>query len=677
MPAKKQVKKTAQKQGTRLKDTLSKKNVKQITYFILIIIGIVFVYYCKAFDFIQDDSYITYRYVKNFTEGNGLVFNIGDKVEGYTCFLWVVLLSVVKKLGYNFISASQTLGIISSLLTLLFIYKISSDIFSKNKSSYYSVTFSLIAVILTISNGAYAYWSISGMETSLFAFLTTLGIYLYLKEIEKRTVSMPYSSIVFLLASLTRPEGNLIFGVTVIHKIIFIIKQKSRKDPDAASTNIINTLLARQNLLWLALYIIPGLIFMIWRYSYYGYLMPNTFYAKTGSSFEYLKTGWNYFLEFAQTYGLYGILLALILFTLRSKEKFYEYLYLVMIFFIFSLYIISIGGDVLRPARFFIPVLPVFYILIQEALHHFVSVLEKKYNLSYIIPIIIALVLVFSYYTYKDQYEQIKKYSELENGLVEKMRVSGQWLKSKSIAEGRTLTVAATTIGAISYFSDVQLIDMLGLTDKVIAHNPKPIQEISSKTEIGWKERHYNVDYVISRKPDYIYFSTGLKPSAYAERGLFTSDEFLKYYYPSYFTIKEYGFTDCIYKRKTDKEVKYTIDNLPPNPNYKKSFVNLFNQALNTYRDRSKTQEAITLFRQTLDAGPSNFAIPYQMIGDIYMQGKNQDSALANYKRAVQIDDFDIMAHYGLYQLYLRNGDTTNAFVHYEKIQKYSPDMLK
>jgi Tfp pilus assembly protein PilF len=65
------------------------------------------------------------------------------------------------------------------------------------------------------------------------------------------------------------------------------------------------------------------------------------------------------------------------------------------------------------------------------------------------------------------------------------------------------------------------------------------------------------------------------------------------------------------------------------------------------------------------------------MIGDIYMQGKNQDSALANYKRAVQIDDFDIMAHYGLYQLYLRNGDTTNAFVHYEKIQKYSPDMLK
>ncbi|MGA2667895.1 MAG: hypothetical protein ABSF32_03150 [Ignavibacteria bacterium] len=677
MTAKKQVKKTSHKQSSSRKELLTDKSVKPIVYFLLLVMGIAFIYYCRSFDFVQDDSYITYRYVKNFTEGNGLVFNIGEKVEGYTCFLWVILLSFVKKIGYNFISASQTIGVISSLLTLFIIYRISSDIFPKKRNAYYNISFSLIAVLLTVSNGAFAYWSISGMETGLFGFLTTLGIYLYLKENVKQSVSIPYSSFIFFLASLTRPEGNLIFAVTVLHKILVSLRVKSQGEKESASINRIKFLFSKQNIIWISIYLIAAIIYMFWRYAYYGYWLPNTFYAKTGASLEYFKTGLDYFWEFAQTYGLYGILILLSLLTLRSKERTYEYRYLVMIFFIFSLYIIIVGGDVLRPARFFIPVLPVFYILVQETLHQLVSALEKKYKLSYLLFVTVAAVLVFCFLTYKGEYEQIKKYSELENGLVEKMRVSGQWLKSKSIAEGRTLKVAATTIGAISFYSDVDLIDMLGLTDEVIAHNPKPIPEISSNTEIGWKERHYNVDYVLSRKPDYIYFSTGLKPSAYAERGLFTSDDFLKYYYPSYFTIREYGFTECIYKRKTDEEVKEDTNKVLPNPNYKKTFVNLFNQALNTYRDKSKFQEALNLFKQTLDAAPGNFALPYQLIGDLYMQNKNQEAAFENYKKAVDLDDYDIMAHYSLYQIYLGKKDSADALLQLEKIQKYSPDMLK
>ena len=31
-----------------------------------------------------DDAYISFRYAKNFINGHGFVFNIGEKVEGYT-----------------------------------------------------------------------------------------------------------------------------------------------------------------------------------------------------------------------------------------------------------------------------------------------------------------------------------------------------------------------------------------------------------------------------------------------------------------------------------------------------------------------------------------------------------------------------------------------------------------
>lgn len=665
MSQKKQVKKqtavTAKKNSTF--------DIKVIAYSVLGVLGIILYYYSKTFDFIQDDSFITYRYVKNFTDGHGLVFNIGEKVEGYTCFLWVMLLAGVKSIGFNYISASQVLGIISAIITLLFTYLISSRIFTKEKGTAFNLVFTLSAAAMLAANGSFAYWAVSGMETGLFACLITLGVYLYLRELNDNSGAMPLSSLVFLFAALTRPEGNLIFAVTILHKFIFIYKNKPNNN-----LPLTKRLFDKNNLLWLGIYFIPALIFMIWRYSYYGYLLPNTFYAKTGSSLEYFATGLDYTWTFLKSYGFYGLFVLIALYTLTTKEKFYSYLYLVMIFFIFTLYVIFIGGDVLRPNRFFVPVLPVFFILVQEGLAMLTGLFDKKREMAMGAMIGLAVIAGFSYYNYSNEAAVIKGYADLEKGLVEKMKLSAGWLKAKQVQNGRPLTVAATTIGAISYYSEVTLIDMLGLTDKEVAHNPQPIPEISSK-EVGWRERNYNVPYILSRKPDYIYFSTGIKPSAYAERGLFTSDEFMQYYYPYYFSIKEAGFTDVMYKRKSDTEVAERIP-MPLNDIYQKSFVNLYNQAMNTQKDKSKIQEAISLYRKAADIGPSGWGTPYQMIGELYLQLKDKDKAYENFKMAVTFDDYNVMSHYYLYQMNIEKNDTASALQNLDKIRKYAPEML-
>lgn len=644
-------------------------NIKIFGFIALGILAIILYFYSKTFNFLQDDSFITYRYVKNFTEGNGLVFNIGDRVEGYTCFLWVVLLSGVKSLGFNFISASQILGIISSMFTLLFTYLISTKIFPKDKGAAFNLVFSLAAVTLLASNGSFAFWAVSGMETGLFGCLVTLGIYLYLRELNDNSDNIPISSLVFFFAALTRPEGNLIFAVTILHKIIYTLKHKKA---DISSTD--NKLISKNNLLWIGMYFAPALIFMIWRYSYYGYLLPNTFYAKTGSSLEYYSAGLDYTWTFLRSYGFYGLFALIALYTLTTKERFYSYLYLVMIFVIFTLYVIFVGGDVLRPNRFFVPIMPIFFILVQEGLAMLTGLLDKKREM--VIGAIVGIVFTagFSYFTYSKEADVLKGYADMEKGLVEKMKMTGNWLKNKQTEAGKPLTVGATTIGAISYYSEVILIDMLGLTDKEVAHNPKPIPEISSKN-VGWRERNYNVDYVLSRKPDFIYFSTGIKPSAYAERGLFTSDEFMKYYYPYYYTVKEFSFTDIMYKRKSDEEIsKITV--LPPNPNYQKQFVNLYNQAMNTQKDKSKTQEAIDLYLQAIATGPAGWGTPYQMIGELYLQLKDNNKAIENFKKSVELDDYNVLAHYYLYQYYTEKKDTSAATKNIDKIRKYTPEML-
>jgi hypothetical protein len=43
-------------------------------------------FFCHArlYEYVQDDAYISFAYARNLVEGNGLVFNVGERVEGYT-----------------------------------------------------------------------------------------------------------------------------------------------------------------------------------------------------------------------------------------------------------------------------------------------------------------------------------------------------------------------------------------------------------------------------------------------------------------------------------------------------------------------------------------------------------------------------------------------------------------
>src|SRR5690606_33595760 len=50
---------------------------------------------------VQDDAFISFRYSQNLANGHGLVFNPGEKVEGYTNFLWTWLFSIPERLGWD------------------------------------------------------------------------------------------------------------------------------------------------------------------------------------------------------------------------------------------------------------------------------------------------------------------------------------------------------------------------------------------------------------------------------------------------------------------------------------------------------------------------------------------------------------------------------------------------
>ncbi|HXF48251.1 MAG TPA: hypothetical protein VNL73_02350, partial [Verrucomicrobiae bacterium] len=65
---------------------------------ICFLLSLLLVFQFLGFNLLQDDAFISFRYIRNFLDGHGLVFNVGERVEGYTNFFWIMLLAFLAKL---------------------------------------------------------------------------------------------------------------------------------------------------------------------------------------------------------------------------------------------------------------------------------------------------------------------------------------------------------------------------------------------------------------------------------------------------------------------------------------------------------------------------------------------------------------------------------------------------
>jgi arabinofuranosyltransferase len=597
---------------------------------ILLFIIAIFVVHALSMNFTQDDAFISYRYVKNFINGHGLVFNPGERVEGYTNFLWIIILSIFAQLGLDMIVVSKILGVAAGATTLFLIYQISLNFFRKK-----DWFFPLFAPLLLASNSAFAYWSISGLESVFFAMAVLLSVYFYFTHQRLMIISSA-------LSSLIRPEGVLVFGILILHKFFFSPAKGERSF--AKKDNLKKCL---SHILGFVLLLLPFLIFKIF---YYGDLLPNPFYAKTGFSFEYLKTGMAYFWLFLKHYGLWGALYLIpILFykDLENKGK----LTLLMVY-IYTLYIIIIGGDVLKAHRFFLPVLPFLYLLFSFALMRLYLMLKKQ-----AVPIFV--VIAFSILTFLLPRNWIMSVRSAEIGLCLKMSKYAERLRQSF---GTDFTLAMSTIGAISYLTEAKVIDMLGLTDPYIAKHPEKIPGIFST----WKEKKFNTQYLLSRDPDVIMFSTGIKPSAPAERALFLSSKFRENYYHYYFPER---VLFVVHKKKGEylKENEVFPD---------ARFVNLYNEVINLEK-KGDLQACLDRLKEILEVGPKDFAWAYEYISRCNFIMGNIEQGKKYAQKAVEMDDYCTMAHLLLRATYLKEGDTTAATQEMNKVLLHNPEMLE
>ncbi|MCB9030122.1 MAG: hypothetical protein H6619_03660 [Deltaproteobacteria bacterium] len=446
-----------------------KASYKPIHYIFLLLILLVYLINVQHYSFLGDDAFISFRYAKHFARGDGLVWNLGEAVEGYTNFLWVLILAFGMKLNLSPESLSITLSTIAGFLTLVYLFK-----FSLRIGSRHSFTFWIPVLYLAI-NRSFAAWSTSGLETMLFTALIFIGFFYFFRERENN--SKPYSVILFVLASLTRPEGILFSGGVIFLKLFDALRAGSIRRSDKN---------------WIMIYFSCIALHFSWRYLYYGYWLPNTFYAKVGGI--WIDQGIRYLLLFLDNYQLLWFLPFIFLAPFLSRK--YEVLVSMLIVCAYLLYVVCVGGDRFE-YRFIIVCFPFLLFLIASALHE-ISKWGGAFRYAALGLFLFLLLFDYSgsrFEPKKNDRHGIAMISGIK-GYADRRIQQGKYLSQK-INEGklpRDLVVGLGGVGAIPYYTDWTTVDRRGLNDLYISHLPLKQRGIVAH------EREAPYDYLTERK---------------------------------------------------------------------------------------------------------------------------------------------------------------------------------
>jgi arabinofuranosyltransferase len=247
--------------------------------------------------FLCDDAYITFRHVSNAMDGHGLVWNAPpfEPVEGYTGFLWAILLWMVWAwCGVEPPAAANGLSIACGVLTFWLVAVAAFRL--RDRRGLASTLVAAVCLAVLVGHRTFLQWMTGGLETALFNLAFTGWVLLAFRAPAGRDGRwLATWSTLAVMAALTRPDGLLLVAATAAV---------------AVTSGLLRRLAWRVALLGITPLLAVGL-HVLWRRSFYGEWLPNTYFAKVTAPWP--EAGWRYLYCFTVESGLWvWVLLALV-----------------------------------------------------------------------------------------------------------------------------------------------------------------------------------------------------------------------------------------------------------------------------------------------------------------------------------------------------------------------------
>lgn len=294
-----------------------------------------------------DDAFISFRYAQHFVDGHGLVFNLDPNeapVEGYTNFSWTMWLALGAMLGFGhegLTTWSIFWGVVCHAGVVLLLAKMAWS--ASNERAVVPIAACAYAAIHHAQSLAPA-----GLETALFVLLTTSMLHLAMTMRCMRQAWL--MGFLGVMCAMTRPDGGLFVAMGGLFVLYDAVVRRSPR-----------LLLA---------YVLPFVVvfvpYLLWRYSFYGYWVPNTAYAKSAGD-PLIGLGWSYVSGFFLCYyALLPAFVPLVWFALKKGDMLSAIQpalgrrpWLVLAAFVlpYISFVTWVGGDFMF-GRFLLPVLP-------------------------------------------------------------------------------------------------------------------------------------------------------------------------------------------------------------------------------------------------------------------------------------------------------------------------------
>ncbi len=432
--------------------------------------------------FACDDAYIAFRYARNAAEGEGLVFNPGERVEGYTGFLWVVLLAAGRLAGVDIPETSRVLGLLFAALTILLVSLWPARLLRGDCDPPAPGAWGGLAAALLGAAHPLAYHAVLGLETTMAAFLLTAA----LMATDWRGGRMGAGAgMLWLLALLTRPEAVVWWGVAVA-----VCLARAARTGEGGTD-----LRHRTRGLLLT---VPGFAaFLAWRLAYYGQLVPNTWFAKRGVLGDDLASGSAYLASWVAGGTGLVVLGAVGLVWLRRRKLLG---WAVPLLGAHLAAVVFTGGDHMWLWRFFIPFLPLEALLLARAALDLPGVVGAhrpglRRGLTSLTAGAVALALAVPGLVLSGTIrETFGRYDR-------KWIFLGRHLAGIVTPE---TTIALSPVGAIPWFTGARALDLLGLTQPVVARAPVD-RRIARKGH-----QHHDGAWVVAQRPDLFILGNGI-----------------------------------------------------------------------------------------------------------------------------------------------------------------------
>ena len=441
---------------------------------------------------VADDALITLRYGWNLAHGKGLVWNEGEYVEGTTSILWSVYAAGLSlALDKRFLPLGiQLSAIVFMIITALGFRCIARSYIERSGSPTHFDIFELAAALLPLSYFPFVYWSIKGMETSLQGALTAAALCIFFTN--RTRPSLPGSTLLGL-AYLTRPDTIIPSAMILLFRgIARIRKEHGVTDTLKEALPLIGIFSAA----------------MIFRYLYYGSLVPNTYILKVSGLSLIERITLNGIGYITPLLKISWPVLALLMISILLRPTVEKSILAAMIASML-VYTVCVGGDAFPYWRFLAVYMPYAFlgvlIDIPKVVQLVQGILKNRFiksitttlltTISIILLFIISRPDPYNRYLITFRYPQDDDMANINTSLY-----LSDVLKP-------TASVGVFYAGAIPFYTGLNAVDFLGKSDPYIASLPPDISGTFAWGGLTSAPGHnkYDLKYsILEKHPTYI-----------------------------------------------------------------------------------------------------------------------------------------------------------------------------